>query len=276
MLQNPASSTGPKLKSANSANEEFMRELRQRAGLENAGNQTGKSGQEKNEDFKKIIKTAALLQASQQIPQDLRNKLDGWRLDTHSTIDEASGKLQIKGDDGNYRDASFQEKVVLEKNTKACSIGTTEDEIQMQQYLKGEIDSPPAAFKELAEDWAKENGTMDPNTMTRDDYNRFITEEFPHHATRMQYGDINVTLGYGDGATDLLSQLSKDSKTDWDKVEATTETMNPTGRLSTHPDSMGNGIASKFTNFASPAGVLKPTETKVTFDSTGPNAPTLQ
>lgn len=257
-------------------NDIFIEEQLAKTGARNATNLTGETNEESQLKTKILLMNARAFRASLTINDALRSKMQDWRLDTHSQIDDKTGKLQIKGDDGTYKEASFAEKVILEDNTHACTIGITEDEIQMQQYLNGEIDHPPAGFKELAQNWAKENGNLTPDTMTRNDYNTMLTQEFPHHAARMQYGDVNVTMGYGDSANDLLNLISKDSSVDWANAKPDNTSINPTNRLSTHHASTGTGIASKFTNFASPAGVLKPTETNVTFGFNGPDAPTPQ
>ena len=118
------------------------------------------------------------------------------RLDLTSSIVSIAhnGILQIGG-----RDATLDEKMVLEENSQACSVGVTQTELDIEEFLAGRTNEVPEALQQMAEERGITNPSME-------DYQNMVREEFPVHiSSRMIGGGINFT-----NSQSLLPPLAAD------------------------------------------------------------------
>lgn len=123
------------------------------------------------------------------------------RLDDDSVIIGNDGIMRLADENGQTREATLGEKLTLEDNSQACSVGITQDEIDMNNYIRGETSEPPEVLRQLAE----ERGITDP---TMQDYRDLIRNEFPLHVGVRVLSDTPLAPGGPTlSAEDLLSSL---------------------------------------------------------------------
>jgi hypothetical protein len=121
------------------------------------------------------------------------NPIENFNLNLKSiTLDDQSmvqisdnNVLMVRGDgpDSEFREATIEEKIQLETESQACSIASTQDELDMQAHLNGELDEIPTALRDLAE----KHGHL-AEDLTRDEFENLINEEYgasPHIGARM-------------------------------------------------------------------------------------------
>ena len=120
--------------------------------------------------------------------------LNNIKLDNNYFVDiREDGILMVRGDgEGSpLREATLDEKIQLEDQSQACSVGLTSDELEMNAYLNGQTDIIPDSLRQMAEDIG-----VAPESLTRDDYQDMILEKYadsPHIAMRIVSSDTLTT-----------------------------------------------------------------------------------
>lgn len=138
-----------------------------------------------------------VMQASASANADYSIDISKLTLSSDSITIAANGILQIDG-----REATLEEKMVLEENSGACSVGVTQTELDIEEFLAGRTNEVPEALQEMAEERGITNPSME-------DYQDMVREEFPIHiSSRMISGGINFN-----DPQSLLPQLSSDFST---------------------------------------------------------------
>lgn len=112
---------------------------------------------------------------------------------SRSTLSDTSlhnGIMQIEGENGEQRNATLEEKNILEDNSKANSMHLTQDEIDMNKFVNGQTDNLPDSLKKIAE----EKG-LDPAQVSREEYKVMVEDKFPAQAPRINaQGDITAPV----------------------------------------------------------------------------------
>lgn len=116
--------------------------------------------------------------------------LSGIKLDDpHMVAITDDNILMVRGDgpESELREATLSEKLQLEgkigQDDGACSIAMTREELDMQAYLKGDVDQIPDSLHQLAE----KNGYL-AEDLSRDDFKGLLDKEFaenPHITARI-------------------------------------------------------------------------------------------
>lgn len=128
-----------------------------------------------------------------------QQRLSGWTLND-ATINK-KGMLQIKGEDGKIRDATLEEKVILEENSHACSVGLTPEEIEMNKYFNDPNAKLPESLRKIALEQE-----LNPNELNKGDYAAILEQKYPDNAQRIIFqNDITAPL-----TLESLSGLNND------------------------------------------------------------------
>ncbi len=143
--------------------------------------------EEKKKKYHQLSKSFALANT-----MNIQQRLSGLTLSDTSIH---NGIMQIKGEDGEHRNATLEEKIILEDNSDACSIALTQNEIDMNNYMNGKTDVLPEALKNLAEEQE-----LNPNALSREDYNVMIAEKFPAHVANRILESNNIESGINIGS----------------------------------------------------------------------------
>lgn len=153
--------------------------------------------QEEQKKYRRLAHSFMLATAAENFQQRLANS-------NLSDISIHNGVMQIEGEDGQQRNATIEEKIVLEDNSGQNSMHLTQDEIDMNKYLN---DSTMTEIPEALQNLAKEKG-LDPSQVGREEYKRLIEDKMPGQAPRINAStDINAPI-----TMDSIDQLREESK----------------------------------------------------------------
>lgn len=174
-------------------------ELALAAGGNNADNliahTSGNSARERNQSFARDAKLA--LQNYGRAAAEISQDVSELTLADNLLSIAQNGLLMI-----NHREATLEEKMVIEENSHACSIGVTQAELDIKEFLAGRTTEVPEILQKMAEDRGITNPSME-------DYQNMVQAELPAHiASRMMIADGIKLDGQQPSSPTLSSNFS--------------------------------------------------------------------